>query len=29
MTFYRWRRELARRDQPQPSFLPVRVLAET
>ena len=29
MTFYWWRRELGRRDQPQPSFLPVRVLAET
>ena len=29
MTFYWWRRELARRDQPQPSFLPVHVLAET
>jgi transposase len=29
MTFYWWRRELTRRDQPQPSFLPVHVLAET
>ena len=29
MTFYWWRRELARRDQPQPSFLPVHILAET
>ena len=29
MTFYWWRRELGRRDQPQPSFLPVRVLAES
>ena len=29
MTFYWWRRELERRDQPQPAFLPVRVLAET
>ena len=29
MTFYWWRRELARRDQPQPAFLPVRVLAES
>ena len=29
MTFYWWRRELGRRDQPQPSFLPVHVLAET
>lgn len=29
MTFYRWRRELGRRDQPQPPFLPVHVLAET
>ena len=29
MTFYGWRRELGRRDQPQPSFLPVRVLAES
>ena len=28
MTFYWWRRELERRDQPQPAFLPVRVLAE-
>src|SRR6185312_6646475 len=28
MTFCWWRRELGRRDQPQPSFLPVRVLAE-
>jgi transposase-like protein len=27
-TFYWWRRELARRDQPKPAFLPVRVLAE-
>ena len=29
MTFYWWRRELGRRDQPQPAFLPVRVLAES
>jgi transposase-like protein len=29
MTFYWWRRELTRRDQPQPAFLPVHVLAET
>jgi transposase-like protein len=29
MTFYWWRRELRRRDQPQPAFLPVRVLAES
>ena len=29
MTFYRWRKELGRRDQPQPAFLPVRVLAES
>ena len=29
MTFYWWRRELARRDQPRPAFLPVHVLAET
>ena len=29
MTFYWWRRELGRRDQPRPSFLPVHVLAET
>src|SRR5262245_51673326 len=29
MTFYWWRRELGRRDQAQPAFLPVRVLAET
>jgi transposase len=31
MTLYWWRRELARRDQPQPqpSFLPVHILAET
>ncbi len=29
MTFYWWRRELGRRDQPQPSFLPVRILAES
>ncbi len=29
MTVYWWRRELARRDQSQPAFLPVRVLAET
>lgn len=28
MTFYWWRRELGRRDQPQPAFLPVHVLAE-
>lgn len=28
MTFYWWRRELARRDRPRPSFLPVHVLAE-
>jgi transposase len=28
MTFYWWRRELGRRDQPQPSFVPVHVLAE-
>ncbi len=28
MTVYWWRRELGRRDRPQPSFLPVRVLAE-
>ena len=27
-TFYRWRWELQRRDQPKPAFLPVRVLAE-
>jgi hypothetical protein len=27
-TFYWWRRELNRRDQPKPTFLPVRVLAE-
>src|SRR3954453_11105422 len=27
-TFYWWRRELRRRDQPQPAFLPVRVLAD-
>jgi hypothetical protein len=29
MTFYWWSRQLGRRDQPQPSFLPVRVLAES
>ncbi len=29
MTFYRWCRELGRRDQPQSAFLPVHVLAET
>jgi transposase-like protein len=28
MTFYRWRRELNRRDQPKPAFLPVRVVAD-
>lgn len=28
MTVYWWRRELARRDQSRPAFLPVRVLAE-
>ena len=28
MTFYWWRRELGRRDRPQPSFLQVHVLAE-
>jgi transposase len=28
MTFYWWRRELGRRDQPQPAFLPMHVLAE-
>jgi len=27
-TFYWWRRELKRRDQPKPAFLPVRVVAE-
>jgi transposase len=27
-TFYWWRRELNRRDQPQPAFLPVRILPE-
>ena len=27
-TFYWWRRELNRRDQPKPAFLPVRILAE-
>jgi transposase-like protein len=27
-TFYWWRRELNRRDQPKPAFLPVRVIAE-
>jgi transposase-like protein len=27
-TFYWWRRELKRRDQPKPAFLPVRVLAD-
>lgn len=29
MTVYWWRRELARRDQSQPAFLPVRILAES
>ena len=29
LTFYWWRRELERRDQPQPAFLPVHVVAET
>ena len=28
MTFYWWRRELDRRDQARPAFLPVHVLAE-
>ena len=27
-TFYWWRRELKRRDQPKPALLPVRVVAE-
>jgi transposase len=27
-TFYWWRRELNRRDQPKPAFLPVRILPE-
>ena len=27
-TFYRWRWELKRRDQPKPTFLPVRVIAD-
>lgn len=27
-TFYWWRRELKRRDQPKPAFLPVRILPE-
>jgi hypothetical protein len=27
-TFYWWRRELNRRDQPKPAFLPVRVLVD-
>src|SRR4029077_19781238 len=27
-TFYRWRWELKRRDQPKPAFLPVRVIAD-
>jgi|SRR5271166_3475780 len=27
-TFYWWRRELKRRDQPKPAFLPVRILHE-